>query len=321
MSRPLRISYNGAWYHVINRGRRKERIFFCNKDYEDYLQLLQESKKLYELEVHAYSLMPNHYHLLIRTPQGNISRIMRHIDGVYTQRINKRHIYDGSLFRGRYKSIIIGGENYLKKLLQYIHMNPVKAGISKKPEDHRWTSHRVYLGQDQREWMETGFLISQFGKRRKEAISTLDNYVKRNEDNELSELLDKTRWPAILGGESFKEKLRDYISVDKVDKVEMWQYRELEKSTTIEDILSIFARKCNIEKDKIYATNRGDLGLGRRAFIYLVRCYTGKTCRELAAELGNVGYKTISWQYKTAMSEIKRRKGCWHIVKEIEKCL
>ncbi len=104
MSRPLRIQYPDAWYHVINRGRRGEKIFLSKEDYQSFIILLKELNEVYNVKIVAYCLMENHYHLLIKTPDANLSRAMRHLNGVYTQRYNKRHNYDGQLFRGRYKS-------------------------------------------------------------------------------------------------------------------------------------------------------------------------------------------------------------------------
>jgi len=127
MSRPLRIEYSGAWYHVMNRGRRREKIYYDKKDYEQFLKVLEETSSLFSVEIHAYTLMPNHYHLLIRTPKGNLSRGMRHINGVYTQRFNNKYKIDGSLFRGRYKSILVEEESYLLELVRYIHRNAYKA--------------------------------------------------------------------------------------------------------------------------------------------------------------------------------------------------
>jgi len=106
MSRPLRIEYPGAWYHVMNRGRRADDIFTGRKDYQCFVDLLQETSEMWGIRIAAYCLMPNHYHLLIQTPQANLSRSMRHVNGVYTQRYNRRHGCDGQLFQGRYKAIV-----------------------------------------------------------------------------------------------------------------------------------------------------------------------------------------------------------------------
>jgi len=103
MSRPLRIEFSNAWYHVLNRGRRRESIFRDPKDYEIFLQTVQEAYEFWHLRVAAYCLLSNHYHHLVQTPNVNLSRCLRHIDGVYTQRFNRRHGHDGPLFRGRYK--------------------------------------------------------------------------------------------------------------------------------------------------------------------------------------------------------------------------
>ena len=121
MSRPLRIEYPDAWYHVMNRGRRSEEIFLGKEDYKTFIELLEESVELWNVRVSAYCLMTNHYHLLIQTPEANLSRCMRHINGVYTQRFNKRHHLDGQLFRGRYKSMLVDADSYLLQLVRYIH--------------------------------------------------------------------------------------------------------------------------------------------------------------------------------------------------------
>jgi REP element-mobilizing transposase RayT len=129
------MEYPDAWYHVLNRGRRRELIFWDNRDYEIFLQTVQEASESFHLKVTAYCLMPNHYHLLVQTPDGNLSRCFRHIDGIYTQRFNRRHDHDGSLFRGRYKALLIEAESYLLQLVRYIHRNPLKAGMTETLED------------------------------------------------------------------------------------------------------------------------------------------------------------------------------------------
>ncbi len=113
MSRPLRIQYPDAWYHLMNRGRRREEIYIDKGDYIAFIELLHEASEVFNVCIAAYCLMSNHYHLLIQTPDGNLSRCMRHINGVYTQRFNRRHGHDGPLFRGRYRSILIDQDSYL----------------------------------------------------------------------------------------------------------------------------------------------------------------------------------------------------------------
>ena len=149
MARPLRIEYPGAWYHVLNRGRRREKVFFSENDYKAFLKLLGECSELFNIEIHSYSLIPNHYHLLIHTPKANLSRSMRHLNGVYTQLINKRYKTEGSLFKGRYKSILIERDNYLLELVRYIHRNPYRAKLEKTIGEHEWTSHRGYMNDRQ----------------------------------------------------------------------------------------------------------------------------------------------------------------------------
>ncbi len=129
MSRPLRIEYPGAWYHIMNRGRRGSDIFEEEEERKIFLILLKESTKLWNVHISAYCLMNNHYHILAKTPQANLSRIMRHLNGVYTQRFNRFHGYDGQLFRGRFKSILIEDDNYLLELVRYIHRNPLRARV------------------------------------------------------------------------------------------------------------------------------------------------------------------------------------------------
>ena len=151
MARPLRIEYPGAWYHVMNRGRRAEKIFHYTYDYRMFVELLEEASEMWNVRISAYCLMLNHYHILLQTPEANIARNMRHINGVYTQRFNRRHTCDGALFRGRYKSLLVSAETHLLQLVRYIHRNPVKAGLSEKLESYIWSSHKGYLSKS-RKW-------------------------------------------------------------------------------------------------------------------------------------------------------------------------
>ena len=154
MSRPLRIEFPNAWYHIMNRGRRSESIILQKHDYLMFLGLLKQSTELWNIKIAAYCLMTNHYHLLIQTPDANISRVMRHINSIYTQQFNKAHGYDGSIFRGRYKSVLVCADSHLLELVRYIHRNPLRAAMVKKMGDYRWSSYRGYLSYS-KTWVTT----------------------------------------------------------------------------------------------------------------------------------------------------------------------
>ena len=141
MSRPLRISKPGLWHHVMNRGLGRRHVF-TDLDYEVFLALLAECRDRWGIETHAFCLMSNHFHLLLKDPQGHLSRAMRHLTGVYTQRIHRRDGGDGPIFRGRFRSRLVQDGAYVLEAARYIHMNPVAAGLVRRAGDYRWSSHR-----------------------------------------------------------------------------------------------------------------------------------------------------------------------------------
>src|SRR2546428_2097688 len=136
MARPLRIQFPGAVHHVMNRGTARQATFLDEEDYGLFLNTLGEAFDLWGTEIFAYCLMKNHYHLCLRTPKGNLSRVMRHVDGLYTQRFNRAHDRDGPLFRGRYRAILVDADEYLATVVRYIHLNPVEARVVKLPEEY-----------------------------------------------------------------------------------------------------------------------------------------------------------------------------------------
>jgi len=158
------------------------------------------------IRVHAYSLMSNHYHMLIETPLGNISRAMRHIDGVYTQRFNRTYRRDGPLLRGRYKSILIEKESYFLELVRYIHLNGVKAKIFPGPKSDYNCSHWDYLHPKQAvSWLEQSLVLSHFN----DSPQDLDRFVSKGISEDLEKVLSRKKWPAILGAKSFIADIRE----------------------------------------------------------------------------------------------------------------
>ena len=125
MSRPLRIDYPNAWHHVMNRARREQDLFVEKADYQQFIDLLQETADLFNISVAAFCLMPTHYHLMVQTPDANLSRCMRHLNGIYTQRYNVGHGCDGTLFRWRYKSILVDVDSYVLQLIRSMRSEPL----------------------------------------------------------------------------------------------------------------------------------------------------------------------------------------------------
>lgn len=164
MSRPLRIEYPGAVYHLTSRGNAGQDIFLDDADCEMFLTVLASVVERSAWCVHAYCLMGNHYHLLAETPQPNLSRGMMRLNGVYTQRFNRRHDRAGHIFQGRFKAILVERDSYLLELARYIVLNPVRAGITGTPGAWRWSSYGATAGEHVAPpWLRVGWILDQFG--------------------------------------------------------------------------------------------------------------------------------------------------------------
>ncbi|MFC1589937.1 transposase [Candidatus Omnitrophota bacterium] len=311
MARPLRIEYPGAWYHVLNRGRRKEKIFFSPADYREFLRLLGECYRLFNIEIHAFSLIPNHYHLLVHTPKANLSRCMRHLNGVYTQFINRRYKTEGSLFKGRFKSILIDKDNYLSELVRYIHRNPLKAKLEKRIGEHAWTSHRGYMNDRERpEWLKTEHVLLEFSDHENEARTLFNAFVNKETPQELSKVLDSVKWPAILGGKEFTDSIKQKLKGKKIEKRDIPQLKNLSDALSpyhvTKKVEEIFQEEGFLSRKKTEA----HLSI-RRAVSYLCRQYLDMPWRDTCAILGGITQAALSHQFAAAREEVRKREGCY----------
>ena len=162
----------------MNRGRRAENIFLEQRDYDCFLELLIDSSEQWNVKISAYCLLSTHYHLLLQTPIANISRFMRHINGVYTQRFNRSHQCDGQLFRGRYKSILVDADSYLLELVRYIHRNPLDSGLVDNLQKYLWSSHKLYLSDAKKwKWIFKDYILKLFSKSKPESIRLYKQFV------------------------------------------------------------------------------------------------------------------------------------------------
>ncbi len=214
MARPLRLEFAGALYHVTARGNRQEDIFEEDADRLKFIAIFQTVCEQYNWVCHAYCLMGNHYHLLIETPDANLSKGMRQLNGVYTQTFNRKHNRVGHLFQGRYKAILVEKDSYLLELSRYIVLNPVRAQMVRSAVNWRWSSYRAMTGQIKKPaFLEVDWVLSAFGKRKSKAIAGYKKFVSEGKNQ-------PSPWHALknqiyLGGDKFVEKMQLLIDGDK----------------------------------------------------------------------------------------------------------
>ncbi|MFZ5478102.1 MAG: transposase [Myxococcota bacterium] len=166
MPRPPRFDFPGARHHVMNRGARRQPVFGSDVARLLFLSALAELPPRFGLHVHGWALMPNHFHLLLETPRGNLSRAMRHLGARFTQRLNAKHGWDGPVFRGRFHNRVVEKDDYWTHLLLYVHANPVRGGLATRIDDTDWSSHAAYAGlASTPEWLTTEDLLAAHGGR------------------------------------------------------------------------------------------------------------------------------------------------------------
>jgi putative transposase len=228
MSRPLRIEYAEAVYHVTSRGNARRSIFKDDKDREMFLSILEEVNDRYHWLCHAYCLMNNHYHLVIETPDGNLSKGMRQLNGVYTMRFNRRHGSVGHVFQGRYKAIVVQKESHLLEVCRYVVLNPVRARVVEAPEPWRWSSYRATAGKEKAHpCLATDWVLGQFGSKRRRAEKRYRAFVMDGIGGH--GIWEDVKGQSILGGGDFVNRLIDYArgyeEVKEIPKVQRYLNR------------------------------------------------------------------------------------------------
>jgi putative transposase len=292
MSRPLRIQYPNAWYHVMNRGRRGETVFHSKDDYQRFIDILHESIELFSLRISAYCFMTNHYHLLAQTPDGNLSRCMRHINGVYTQRFNAQYGYDGQLFRGRYKAILVGEDKYLLQLVRYIHNNPLRAGIVRNAEQYEWSSYRGYLSKAKKwNWLHKKFILSMLTKDSKHQFQLYRSFMAEDEDKKFLDRMNLKRLPFVLGDSQFVNSIKERF-FERKRHIEVPESKRLAPDTN--DIIYAVCQLYAIDKAQLFAAKRGTINEARNMVIYLFRYLRGDSLATIGKLFGIQSYSTVS---------------------------
>jgi REP element-mobilizing transposase RayT len=275
----------------MNRGRRGEEIFADDQDYSMFTDLLKETSEIWNTRIAAYCLMPNHYHMLIQTPDANISRSMRHLNGVYTQRYNSRHRCDGQLFRGRYKSILIGSDSYLLQVVRYIHRNPLQAGLVQNLDDYKWCSHRGYLSIAKKwDWLFKNYMLSLLSKNRKDWLRYYRRWVSIEEDDEVSHKISSVKWPVCLGPQTFIDRIKEKFGSGKINR-EIPSSRELlpDKRRIIDEVCRFYG----VKPTDMINKQRGKKNEARNVAIYLTRKLCLTTYNEIGEQYGINNDRTV----------------------------
>ena len=311
MSRPLRIEYEDAYYHVMNRGRGRQKIFHGEDYYNAFLDTLNEAHERFGLQIHAYCLMGNHYHLLVKTPEGELQRAMRHIGGVYTQRYNRLKRTDGALFRGRYKAILIDDDEYLLHVSKYIHRNPLEAKLVRQLERYLWSSYPCYLNkQPAPDWLHRQEVYGQLHSKRNVAQKYAE-YVMDDVVNEtVKAFYGRDQLGTILGDELFVEAIQNEFE-EVSEEVARRERNPLRPE--IKAIVRAVSEYYGLSEQAIYAVKkgRGVKNEPRKLAMYLAQCIGDYRLTEIAEQFGLRHYGGVSnaiHMIKQALEEDKKLK-------------
>jgi putative transposase len=245
--------------------------------------------------------MGNHYHLCLRTPKGNLSRVMRHVDGLYTQRFNRRHRRDGTLFRGRYKAILVDAQEYLAAVVRYIHLNAVEAGLVKMPEEYRWASHRYYLhAKGAPDWLNSAQALEQIGGRQ-----AFHEFVLSGNEESLRQYYEAKRQSPILGSEAFIERIRQ-PGAAATREYPRYERRVVEVGP--ECVINEVMRQYKVARKEIFRGMRGRKNEARKVALYLVKRCCDRTLPEIAEYFAIGSYSTVSWNCRAIESGMAKEK-------------
>ena len=250
MSRPLRISFNNAVYHIAARGNRKEKIFYSDDDKRIFLRKMNQTFLKYSFLCYAYCLMDNHYHLFIKTSLGNISQGMHYLNASYANYFTAKYKTNGPLFQGRYKSLLVDEDNYALTLSTYIHLNPIRAGIAKNLDEYTWSSLLDYLGKRKKELnkLDTQFILAQLDNNLTKSRTRYKRYLLENLTMDFP-VKDIYRGIA-LGDETFIEKIESKIeAVGEKREIQTTKYGY---SYSPEEIIQKVSQAFNLKKRRSF---------------------------------------------------------------------
>ena len=302
MARAWRIEYEGALYHVLSRGNNGSDIVFDDSDRQLFLDSLEELAERFEIDIVAYVLMDNHYHLLLCTQRANLSKSMQWFGATYTKRINVKHNRSGHLFQGRSKNMLVENDAYLLQLSYYIHRNPLRAGLVKRLASYAWSSYRAYAyGNVISKWFNTKVMLSQLRNVADKHKAYQEHAQKYSKEEQ--RLWEDLRHGIFLGTEEFAEKIKKRYLPD-VPNAEIPHQKQLAKNIDSEVVLlkAVKLLKCSPENYSKTARISEIDKLNRDLLIYLMW------------QLGQLTNQQIGEKFGLSYSAVSKRVGIFSTI-------
>lgn len=302
MARPLRLAFAGGVYHVTARGNERKAIARDDTDRARFVDTLAAMVDLYRVRCHAWVLMDNHYHLLLETPSPNLSRALRHLNGVYTQAFNRWHRRVGHLFQGRFKAIVVEKEPYLLELCRYVVLNPVRAGVVTDPGAYPWSSYRATAGLTEGPaWLTVDWLLEQFGRTRRVAQAKYREFVAEG-IRQPARPWEQVVGQVYLGGEAFVRRVQRHAAKGGSD-AEIPQRQRQPCWLGPETVLQRVAQHYGVRvADLVRPTRRPSEA--RQVALYGLRRWAGEALPAIAHRMG-VSYSAVSRR----VNAVARREG------------
>ncbi len=328
MARPLRIQFENAYYHVTCRGNSGQEIFSNDADRSAFLDLLERSSDIYQTEILAYVLMSNHFHLLIKTPLGNLQEFMRHFNISYTSYYNWKHDRTGHLYQGRYKSFLVDADNYLQEVSRYIHLNPIrvklKAGMTldgkrKALRDYRWSSYGGYISQGgRRSFLKVKEVLAYFGGDTAKGRRRYEDFVMEGITGEIPNPLERGKGHGIVGTSEFMEKIRGQYIRSAIESREVPAIKKILAQLEPRRIIRVICETFEVKREELL--RKGYKGIARGVLMEMLYRYGGMNQREIG-ELMGIDYSAVSvgrTRFRTLQEE---NKGLMKQVEIIKKQL
>ncbi len=305
MTRPLRLNIANGYYHIINRGIRKDKIFYNDKDKSVFLDKLDKTSIKYNFYIIAYCLMDNHYHLFINTQEANLCVAMHYFNSSYANWFKAKYKLEGSIYQSRYKSILVDKDNYANQLSAYIHLNPVRVNIVNQPEDYLWSSCSVYFNKRESylNRLDVSIILNQLHKKRVIAVKIYKNYI--NDLKGKSNNLFKNINPIGIGDKNFiklvKGKIEEMGYKREVTETHLKKTSKINKDQILEGIVKVNG----ISKKMLFEKVRSNTY--RKLAIHLIKNYTDLSLKKIG-EIFNLDYTSVSTSNTRFEKEMQRNK-------------